>query len=75
MRNLYLMRARPFGIGTFPTVERVDYWEMDRRRDGYHCMVETVEELTFDDIDKYELIKPTAEWLVARGFLGDTEEL
>ena len=54
MKNLYGMK-RPFGIGTFPKVDRVEVKNTDYREVGFYNIVETVEPLSYDDIDAFEL--------------------
>ena len=61
MRNLYLMRARPFGLGTFPEVEIVLVEDGNKRRDGYWSKVETVKPLTEEQIKSFELVQAEDE--------------
>ena len=57
MKNYrYGLRARPFGLGTFPNVERKSYEEFNKRKTGFYCIIETVCPLSEQDIKKYELV-------------------
>jgi len=57
MKNYrYGLRSRPFGLGTFPKVERKSYEELDKRKTGFYCVIETVSPLSEEDIKRYELV-------------------
>ena len=55
MRNRYGMK-RPFDIGTFPKVDRLAVENYNSISEvGFYAVVETVEPLSYDDIDNFEL--------------------
>ena len=56
-KNLYGLRARPFGVGTFPFGAIIlDCINTNRTETGYYNVVETKEPLTREEIVSYELV-------------------